>query len=376
MIAPNAINGRLTIGALLPLSGAYQQFGQLTLDLVNAGLKECREWLAAIAPGVDLQLVTEDIGPSGPGAAAAYQRLLAQGAAVTIGGEDSEQLSTILPLAASRSATHLNYISTSPSLAAADGVFRMLPQDRHEGAWMAELMYGPGEGIRTLVPVWRGDIFGDELVAAMRARFVELGGTVASGVRYPLDTTDFAPTVRTIASQLKQAFGNAQGLPAAVYLVGFEEAATLLHTAVLNPEMPLVKWYGSNGTVLSDAVVQDPVAAAYAAMVHFTNPAIALPDFALPKWRGAMAKAGLDWTVSPNVFTLSAYDALWLAVQALLAAGTTTSGEALRRALAKRADWFCGATGWCGLDAYGDRRALPFVLWDVRLTSDGHVWSL
>jgi branched-chain amino acid transport system substrate-binding protein len=375
MIARSAIDGRLAIGALLPITGPYRQFGEGALDLLKVSLKECREWLAACAPHADLQLLIDDIGPAGPGLSAALERLVSQGAHITIGAEDSEQLAAIMPLLEKGSITHLNYLSTAPSLAVADGVFRLLPQDRHEGAWMAEFMFRPGEDIRTLVPVWRGDRFGDELSAAMSARFVELGGVVAPGFRYPPDTSDFTPAVRAVASQVGEARRRLEKLPVAVYLVGFEEASSLFRAAAAQPDLPLVKWYGSNGTLLQDSVVQDPVSAAYAASVHFTNPAIALPDFAFPKWRAAMLAAGMD-PATPNAFTLLAYDAFWLAVQTALALGSVNDAAQFRRALALRADCFCGTTGWCGLDAAGDRRALPFTLWEVRHSESGYLWSL
>jgi branched-chain amino acid transport system substrate-binding protein len=376
MISPQTLTGRLAIGALLPMTGQFRQFGQDALDLLRVSLKQCRELLSTVAPYADLQLLVEDNGPGGPGLTASVERILSQGVTITIGGENSEQLAEIMPLLAKGSTAHINYLSTAPSLAAADGVFRMLPQDRHEGAWMAELMHGSGEGIRTLIPVWRGDRFGDELVAAMSARFVELGGSVAAGVRYPADTTDFAPAVRAAAAQINESFRRVQSMPAAVYLAGFDEAAPLFRAAAAEPALPLVKWYGSNGTVLADSLVQDPVAATYAARVHFTNPAIALPDFALPKWRAAMLEAGMDLAESPNVFTLLAYDAFWMAVQTALALGSVQDAASFRRALARRADFFCGASGWCAFDTAGDRRAMPFALWDVRKSESGYAWSL
>lgn len=339
----------VTIGASLPLSGPYRKSGEASLQLLQRAAAE-------VNPYAQADLLVED----GAGdAVQAVRSLASRGARVTIGGEDSSQLAAVIPILSQLNLVHVNFISTVPSLAAADNSFRMLSDDRYEGAFMAELM--SREGIRTVVPLWRGDDFGDELKGAMARRFTELGGTVAPGVRYNPEGFSAAVVLASAASQLSACWRGPGALPAAVYLAAFDEVVPLFRQADIMPELPLVKWYGSNGTAQSDALAADLQAARYAVRVSFPNPAPGLPGTALPKW-GELLSGGI------TVFNVLAYDAFWLAAQSLLIGGD------LKTALAGRARFYFGASGPCSFNAAGDRESTAFDLYSVHET--GFRWSM
>src|SRR5215831_10506394 len=47
------------------------------------------------------------------------------------------------------------------------------------------------DGVRVIVPMWRTDIYGNELVGAVKEEFGKLGGTVLDGIGYIPSTGDF-----------------------------------------------------------------------------------------------------------------------------------------------------------------------------------------
>ena len=80
--------------------------------------------------------------------------------------------------------------STAPSLATAgDNLFRFVPDDSHQAQAISRLMWN--DGIRVVVPFWRTDIYGNDLVKATKQSVHELGGRVANGVGYTPNTGDF-----------------------------------------------------------------------------------------------------------------------------------------------------------------------------------------
>jgi len=339
----------VTIGATLPLSGMFQKFGETGLRVLERAAEEMKAYTA-------VDLLVEDIAPD---AAGAVRRLVARGARVIVGSEVSSDLAQVIPALEGLDVLHLNCLSTAPSLGGQSRKsFRMLADDRYEAAFMAELM--AREGIRTIVPLWRGDQFGDQLQAAMATRFRELGGAVAAGVRYAAETSDFRAVTASAAEQLGACWKRAGALPAAVYLVAFEEAAPLFRLAAATASLPLVKWYGSNGTAYSDALAADFEAARYAVRVNFPNPAPGLAEVARVKWQPLVSEGA-------NVFHLMSYDAFRLAVQALMLPGS------LRPALVGRSRFYYGTSGACAFNEAGDREAASYDL--VSLGETGYQWG-
>ena len=56
-----------------------------------------------------------------------------------------------------------------------DNLFRFVPDDTHQGEAIAKKMWN--DGMRIIVPMWRSDIYGNELYKSMKANFEKLGGS-------------------------------------------------------------------------------------------------------------------------------------------------------------------------------------------------------
>ena len=64
-----------------------------------------------------------------------------------------------------------------------------MPDDTHQAQAISKLMWN--DGIRVVVPFWRTDIYGNDLVKATKHSVQALGGSVADGVGYIPNTGDF-----------------------------------------------------------------------------------------------------------------------------------------------------------------------------------------
>jgi branched-chain amino acid transport system substrate-binding protein len=89
---------------------------------------------------------------------------------------------------------------------------------------MAALMWK--DGIKAVVPIWRGDIWGDGLSKATKTRFESLGGTVLEGIRYDPDT-DFSAEEDILSSKVSQAVDRFGRERVAVHFIGFNEVVNL-----------------------------------------------------------------------------------------------------------------------------------------------------
>jgi branched-chain amino acid transport system substrate-binding protein len=77
--------------------------------------------------------------------------------------------------------------STSPALSIAnDNLFRFVPDDKNQAEFISNKMWD--DGIRVVIPIWRSDTFGNELVKEMKRNFEKKGGLVMEGVAYHAHT--------------------------------------------------------------------------------------------------------------------------------------------------------------------------------------------
>jgi ABC-type branched-subunit amino acid transport system substrate-binding protein len=75
-------------------------------------------------------------------------------------------------------------------------VFRFVPDDTHQAQAISKLMWD--DGIRVVIPFWRTDVYGNDLVTATKHSLQELGGSHAGGVGYIPNTGDFAASLNRI----------------------------------------------------------------------------------------------------------------------------------------------------------------------------------
>ena len=81
--------------------------------------------------------------------------------------------------------------STAPSLAVpGDNIFRFVPDDTHQAQAISKKMWQ--DGVRVVVPMWRTDVYGNDLLNSTKYNFEMLGGRVVDGVGYIPRTGDFS----------------------------------------------------------------------------------------------------------------------------------------------------------------------------------------
>ena len=60
------------------------------------------------------------------------------------------------------------------------------------------------EGIEVLVPVWRGDTWGDGLGDAATGSFRDRGGIVGEGIRYNPESPEFSASTSLLAEKVQE----------------------------------------------------------------------------------------------------------------------------------------------------------------------------
>jgi branched-chain amino acid transport system substrate-binding protein len=302
------------------------------------------------------------------------QVLRERGVQLLIGPQSSAEVAHLKSFVDENSMLVVSPSSTAGTLAiAGDNIFRFTPTDSAEGSAVSALMWD--DGIRTVIPVWRNDAGNAGLEVATRTRFTALGGTVLAGVRYDADLQDFSSTVTTLRVQVKQAMARQGNAGVAIYLASFDEVVTLFSSVQGDPVLGSVRWYGSDGVALSEAILSNPQAVVFAIRTGYPNPIFGLDEGARDIWEPIVQRIRMRTNLEPDAFALAVYDAVWVVARGYIASGAPHDIEKLKQAITTAAATGYGATGWMVLNEAGDRRHGDFDFWAIRLEDGAPHWS-
>jgi branched-chain amino acid transport system substrate-binding protein len=359
------VRKKLPIGVLVSLTGSWSTLGRNTQAALEIGAAQINAQSEAQDAGYRVKLLARDTQLSPELALEELKDLDKRGVKIVIGPQSSAELALLKPYADAHDILLISQSSTASTLAIqGDNVFRFCPDDRLEAEAIVTLMQQ--DGIRTLVPIWRGDAGNDGLHDSVRAAFIASGGSVTDGYRYDPATTDFSTAITDVSSQVSQARVGADPSTVAVYLAGFDEVVDIFETASTNAVLNTTTWYGSDGIANSYALLSAPVGAAFSARVGLPNPAFGLDPSTKDAWQPLATEIQQVTGVAPDAFALAAYDALFVAYRALQQSRGGKDFALLKEKFITTADSYTGMTGPTTLNAAGDRTFSDFDFWAIR----------
>jgi branched-chain amino acid transport system substrate-binding protein len=365
-----ATHVNIRLGGLFSLTGDGASLGRASLAALELAAEDINEELDLLRTPYHVETDVEDTQLTASIARQKIEVLHGRGVNIVIGPQSSSEAAAVLSYANETGIVVISQGSTASTLAiAGDHLFRLAPNDKLEGAAQAAL--ARADGIDTLVPLWRADAGNGGLHDSTKRSFEALGGTMASGVSYTPATTDFASAVAALAAAVHAARAN-PATHVAVYLASFEEAVDIFHLARLDPDLSAVRWYGGDGVTQSQAIVNDPNAAAFAVATTFTAPIAGLDEATKEVWQPVSEAIRAETGFAPDAYALSVYDAAWAAV--LAAIEVENDASRLRDAFERNIQRYWGLTGPTILDAAGDRKYGNFDFWTVKASSGVIAW--
>ena len=114
--------------------------------------------------------------------------------------------------------------STAPSLAIPnDNIIRLVTDDTCQGKVMAEVL--ASRNIKDLIPIYRDDLWGQDLLNATRESFEARNGLVGKGVAFKPNSTSYLAEVEALGAEVKNASAIYGADKLGVYLISFEQVA-------------------------------------------------------------------------------------------------------------------------------------------------------
>ena len=366
--------GNTLVGALLSLTGDWSTLGLASQALLQIAVEEVNDFLSALGQNRRFTLLVEDTQLKPDLALQKAVDLTLRGARYLIGPQSSSEAAAVRPFANGAGVILISQGSTAGSLAiAGDYLFRFVPSDEAEAVAMVALLRA--RGVKVVVPIGRMDLGNEGLQIATRRLFEAAGGVVKTGVRYGTDVKNFSAVLQSLTIQVSQAVAESGSGNVAIYLTAFDEVADLFSQARGNAVLESVKWYGSDGVVLSAALLGNAQAARFAAKVDYPNPTLGLNLAAQPKWLPLSQRVKQQIGNEPDAFALAAYDAFWVIALLQALKDETRTAVYSNQVLARVADLYFGATGWTRLNEAGDRQYGDYDFWAIREVNGALAWK-
>jgi len=376
------LSGTVNIGVLDDLTDGLSGIGILINYSVHQAVNDINAYVqnTSFAGKVKFNVVVEDYALDNTKAQSDLSTFQSDGIVVTVGPLNSGTAQAILNQADSDQIVMISPSSTSAALAIptccpAKYLFRTAPTDVVQGKADAAMMFG--NGVKYLIQVYRQDTYGSGLANYTAADFKALGGTIVDSIPYDTSTTNFAPTLATLASDwtkgVSMAGGNNNSV--AIQLIAFDEGATLLQQAAQSYPN-LIKtpqpWYGTDG-VQGEAAFTNSTIASTMLAVRLPSTVFGFTNSSKTQTLCAEMFAAIHQTCEP--YSIGSYDDVWLAALSLMACNAN-SGACVQKVMTSVADSYYGVSGWTLLNGNGDRAASDYLIYCIEGPPNNLAWDV
>lgn len=340
-------------GALIHITGIWSELGKEQKATLDLALEQVNFYLAK--SGLELELIIEDSESDSRLIVSKLQSLKQQGVDVVIGPFSSAEVAGAVEFANNNNMLLISPSSTAPSLAMNDNLIRLAPNDKNQGRAMAMLL--ESDRIKSVIPVYLDDIYGNGLFEALNSSFTGNDQTVFDGIAFDPLNPDYDIILQSIETELKQGLENNEtGTTTAVYLVSTASQAVELFNKIPEQSSLLdVNWYASDSLTGSEFLLNNKIAAEAASRTNLTGITLSTHDiyFYIYSWLiMQMIEDEIGYRPLPTVLTT--WDALWLIAETFRSTSTNRFSELRESLISLSTDYF-GAYGFGGLDENGDK---------------------
>lgn len=377
------LHGTVVVGALHAITGELSDIGGEARVGAKLAVSDFNEYLEEQGAGWRLEIVEEDTATDPDTALEKIESLHQRGIGILLGPPASASAVNIKEYADSQGLLLLSCCSAAPSLSIADdSIYRLVPDSANQAIALGKLL--ELNGIEVLVPIWRGDAYGDGMRAAVAEIFEAAGGVVSNGVQYgdgpspsmtvPLDgdvgadTTD-APDLPAyhneaglLAEHVREAVDRHGANKVAVLAVSFDEMTEIVLAASQHDILDDILWFGSGSLANAPYLVEGEAISDFMGTVNFTTASsMVSPGY---RFDNVTDRALEIIGRTPNLFTYSAYDSVWLVGKSIMEAGSTEPA-AVREVLPEVAASYSGAMSSTQLDEAGDLLLANYRIWTI-----------
>ncbi|RNJ80594.1 MAG: hypothetical protein EB829_00080, partial [Nitrosopumilus sp. H8] len=352
------LDGEIKIGLLAAASGDFDAYGRENIEAAMLAESEFNKYLEEEGEQWSIKIVQKDTQSDPEIALEMITALDEEGIKLVSGPETSASINSIKEYTAENDMLLFSCCSTAPTLAVpGDNIFRLIPDDTKQSIVFAKLL--EHEGIEAIVPVWRGDVWGDGLVTATRKNF---DGKMDYGIRYYTYTERFTSHTDDLVGRVQKLIDEYGAEKVAILYLGFGEMPKFIEAATAHEILDDVRWFGSDSNTNDEALVMEPTVEFTEKTRLTTVQVSASGESSFYKVRDHIKES---FGREPSAFAYSTYDTIWLiglAMQDVQSAETSSVAVALPTVALS----YEGAIGDTGLNGAGDLADADYSIWGVR----------
>lgn len=314
---PVSIEEKARIGALVPMTGPLQDFGEPTLNAIRLAVDQVNQGGGLLGGTLGIAVGDTQTSPQA-GVDAANMLVSLEGVSGIVGAASS---GVTMPVARSVSSVkgvpQISGASTSPAITTLDDkdfLFRTTPHDALQGMVMADIV--KKEGFDTVSVIYVNNDYGDGLQKAFVDAFVKLGGKVVASLPYEEKKASYRGELAQLA----------KGDPQILVMIAYTgDGVPILRQSL--EQGYFSKFVFSDGMKAPEII--DQVGAEYLNGSFGTAPEAVETDSSRRFKEAYEAKYG---ELPPKPFLDTAYDAAFLLALAIEKAGSA-EGRAVRDSL-------------------------------------------
>jgi branched-chain amino acid transport system substrate-binding protein len=271
------------VGAIIPFTGSFSSIGKSTKLALEKAEYDVNKYFEKMNSSSRFNLVMANSKSSAKDSLEAIKQLHSLGAKIIVGPATSTAVSSAKEYADTNNIILISYSSTSPLLSLeGDNLFRLVPDDINQGKVIADRM--TDDGINVVVPMWRGDIYGNELYKSTKNHFEKLGGKMEEGINYKPHTGKFATSLHRINfimwnkdlqrldSIVDEAIKKYGANSVGVFIISYDEITPILIQSSMYHSLAKVRWYGSDSIAQNHHITKNIDSALFAINTNFSNP--------------------------------------------------------------------------------------------------------
>jgi branched-chain amino acid transport system substrate-binding protein len=378
------------VGAILPFTGSFSSIGKpikVALEKAEYDVNKYFEDINSSSSSPHFTLLMADSKSSPEGSLVAIKKLHENGAKIIVGPAFGATVNAAKEYADANNIILISYSSTSSALSIeGDNLFRLVPDDTDQGKIVAEKMIS--DGIKVIVPIWRGGLYGNELYKSTKSHFEKLGGEVEEGINYKPYTGKFATSLHRINFLMwNQALEKLNAIVSdavkkygadsvAVYVISFDEITPILIQSTLYEDLGKVRWYGGDKIAQNHQITKNVDSALFAMKVNLSNPLYSIDTESKKSHDLKEVLEKQLHEVSSITYPALAYDSYWIASLSLDNNSTFNHGnnenltKSFKEIVVETAESFDGISGKIQLNEAGDRIGGNYDFWIVAKDKD------
>jgi branched-chain amino acid transport system substrate-binding protein len=311
------------VGAIIPITGSYSSIGKPVKVALEKAEHDVNKYFEKMNSSSRFNLAIANSKSSPKESLEAVKQLHSLGAKIIVGPATSTAVLAAKEYADTNDIILISYSSTSPLLSiAGDNLLRLVPDDINQGKAIAERMID--DGIKVVVPMWRGDIYGNELYKSTKYHFEKLGGKMEEGINYKPHTGKFATSLHRINfimwnedlgrlnAIVFDAIKKYDSKSVGVFIISYDEITPILIQSPMYSALDDIRWYGSDSIAQNHHITKNIDSALFAIKTNFSNPLYSI-DTESPKIHELIEMLEKELHNAESItYPAIAYDAFWI----------------------------------------------------------------